>query len=149
VGEEKKIIALAFEGCYSEEQLPADGVNYSGIYLVCAGRPLPLKKYEIRKLLYIGEAGNLREMPRPGRKVYASWENCLRMDERLYFCFAPVSPHDRKRAEAALIYRHRPLCNEQGKDGFAFPGTLIKTSGCNCCLTASFYARQGGIKSSG
>jgi hypothetical protein len=144
MAEEKRIITLTFEGYYSETQLPVDGVNYSGIYLVYAGRPLLLKKYEIRKLLYIGEAENVSALPRQDQRIYASWENCLRINELLYFCFARVNPRDRKRAEAALIYRHQPLCNEQGKDAFAFPGTLVKTSGCGR-LTASF-ACGGGFK---
>jgi hypothetical protein len=130
-------IALTFNGYYREEQLPLDGHNYSGLYLVYAGRRLIPKKIDLNKLLYIGESGNIAAIPK-GEPNYSSWENCLKIDEILLFAFASIAPHNRKRAAAALIYYHKPLCNGEEKNHFDYPQTLIRTYGCNRFLTGSF-----------
>jgi hypothetical protein len=48
---------------------------------------------------------------------------------------ALISPQaDRERAEAAMIFSHKPPCNTQCVDSFPFDTTTISTSGKNALL---------------
>ena len=108
--------------------LPAN----SGIYCVFAALWTPYR------LLYVGEAENIwLRIATHERRV--DWNHQLRTGERLSFRAARIqSASDRQRAEAAMIYFHKPPCNVEYTNHFPFPATTIITSGQNALLTPTF-----------
>ena len=108
--------------------LPTD----SGIYCVLADLWVPYR------LIYIGEAENIWLRVATHEKR-ADWIHQLRIGERLSFAAALIQPAtDRRRAEAAMIYRHKPPCNVEYAHHFPFPATTIITGGQNALLTPTF-----------
>jgi hypothetical protein len=87
-------------------------------------------------LLYVGRSNDAAERPGVSHHKYNSWRKHMDRDEFLYFSFADTN--DEKRAEAALIYETKPICNDTGKDGFHYPETIIETLGRNACLKKTF-----------
>ena len=69
----------------------------------------------IRKLLYIGESATVRNRIRQhlSGATGRSWKQHLRAGEVLCFAFAPISRTTHERAEAALIYKHKPPENTE------------------------------------
>jgi hypothetical protein len=132
-----KTIALIFDGYYREAVLPPDNHNCSGIYVVYAGKKTE-SGCSLRKLLYIGESEKVATRPSSDHEKYEEWIACLNEGEILYFSFADVSPTDRERVEAALIYHHQPPCNIQGTESFDYNETKITTSGNNKFLEKEF-----------
>jgi hypothetical protein len=133
-----KTISLEFDGYYREEFLPLKNKhNCSGIYAVYAGSPTE-SGCSLRKLLYIGESENAATRPGKGHENYEAWSQELKKGELLYFTFADVSPVDRERAEAALIYYNQPCCNEQNRESFNYSETTIETSGRASRLGGTF-----------
>jgi hypothetical protein len=141
-----KTIKLEFEGYYTEDDLPLSNHDCSGIYVVYAGRPTLDGYCELRKLLYIGRSGDVAERPSSSHHKYKEWHDYLAKDkngnknEILYFSFANTD--DEKRAEAALIYKIQPACNDTGKKGFHYQETTIETSGENAGLGKSFTVQN-------
>ncbi|MDG2490734.1 MAG: hypothetical protein P8N71_08265 [Alphaproteobacteria bacterium] len=114
-----------------------------GIYCVYACKPEqndPEQKMTdcvIDRLLFIGTANDMRAEITNKLENENDWQTELGPGEDLCFSQAfitdiasPVTdPGDRKRAAAALIYRHQPLLNTEHRDGFAFDKTTIEASG--------------------
>ena len=122
------------------EGLPA----ISGVYCIYACRYDPNEDtVSITRLLYIGEAGNVRrrvpEEPETRRDV---WAKQLRRGEELCVSRAGIRSVDRKRVEAALIYRHKPPCNIEYVDYFPFDKTTVTTSGRNAELSNKFTVER-------
>ena len=139
----EKSYTLDFEGYRREENwkgLPA----ISGIYCVYACRYDPDKKtVSIRQLLYIGEAGNVgRRVPEEPENRRDVWARELRRGEELCVSRAAVGSADRKRVEAALIYRHKPPCNTEYLYYFPFDKTAVTTSGKNAELSNKFTVER-------
>jgi hypothetical protein len=133
-----KTIKLEFDGYYREVALPLkDKHNCSGIYAVYAGEQGE-SNCILRELLYIGESENAATRPGKGHENYTDWKNKLEKGELLYFTFSDVSPVDRERAEAALIYYNQPCCNEQNMESLGYPETTIETSGRASHLGGTF-----------
>lgn len=116
-----KTITLTFDGYYKEKELPPKNHERSGIYLVYAGA---MHRHNLQ-LLYIGESKDVAHRPCTTHEKYQSWQSQLAPGEILYFSFADVDTADRERAEAALIYRIQPPCNEQCTGCFNHEETLI------------------------
>ena len=92
----------------------------------------------IRKLCYIGEAGNVPDRV-AAHERWSDWERQLARGEELCFNAALLAPaSDRQRAEAAMIYHHKPPCNVEYVQQFPFDETTISTSGRNALLDNSF-----------
>jgi hypothetical protein len=131
-----KVINLYFDGYYREKQLPLlKKHDCSGIYMVYTGKPSQ-DKYELRKLLYIGRSKDISERPSPLHHKYKDWHAHLNRGEILYFSFADTD--DDELAEAALIYKAKPICNDKGKEDFKHQNTTIKASGYHKYLDAFF-----------
>ena len=134
----KKTYSLDFDGYWrapNADGLPAN----SGIYCVYACTHNPQENtVSLRKLLYIGESANVRE--RVGsHEHWRDWERELQQGEVLCFSAALISPGaDRQRAEAAMIYYHKPPCNSEYVHSFPFDETSISTSGRNALLSGHF-----------
>ncbi len=131
-----KSYILNFKGYWPEPNiagLPAE----SGIYCVyaCTNHP---NEVRIRKLLYIGESDNICERVK-GHERWDDWRSELQLGEVLCFNAALISPKsDRERAEAAMIYEHKPPCNVEYVNHFPFDTTSIQTTGKTCLLKARF-----------
>jgi len=112
--------------------LPKEDHQCAGIYVVYRG----LNEDDIKKLLYIGRSGDVADRPSPTHHKYNYWLSYLEEDEILYFSFADTD--DEKQAEAALIFHHKPPCNDKGKKSFNHPHTRIITLGKNKFLADDF-----------
>lgn len=94
--------------------------------------------FSIRKLVYIGEATNVRDRVSSHEK-WEEWKRQLLCGEELCFNAALIAPElDRQRAEAAMIYHHKPPCNVEYVLNFPFDQTTISTSGKNAKLDSNF-----------
>ena len=111
----------------------------SGVYCVYACTYDPrMKTVSPRRLLYIGEAANVRERV-SGHERWRDWERELQYGEVLCFSAAPIAPQsDRQRAEAAMIRHHKPPCNSEFVHSFPYEQTTISTSGRNAQLDTYF-----------
>lgn len=100
---------LNFQGYYTKS---ADLPDYSGIYCIYAcTHDVHARTVSIRKLLYIGESEDIHDRV-SNHERRKDWESKLRNGEVLCFNVAPISPEDdRKHAEVAMIYYHKPPCN--------------------------------------
>lgn len=128
--------SLDFDGYWrAPGGLPAQ----SGIYCVYAGtHNAQANIVSLRKLLYIGEAANVRD--RVGRhERWPDWERELQLGEVLCFSAALIAPAtDRERAEAAMIFEHKPPCNREYVHSFPYDQTTILTSGRHALLKRYF-----------
>ena len=128
---------LDFKGYYSVDDW--EKPEKPGIYCIYRAnsddKPL--------ELLYIGESENIKERL-SGHEHYDDWEDELLPDENLVFSYAVVdgSAKKRQRIEAALIFKHKPVCNTQNVDSFGYETTTIKISGKNALLCTEFTVRQ-------
>lgn len=133
-----KSYSLTFDGYWrapNASGLPAK----SGVYCVYACTyDTRMKTVSLRKLLYIGEAANVRERV-SGHERWQDWERALQYGEILCFSAALIAPKsDRQRAEAAMIYHHKPPCNVEYVHSFPYEQTTISTSGQNALLGSYF-----------
>lgn len=132
-----KQISLEFNGYWREVNksgVPAQ----SGVYCVYACTYNQTEgTVSIRELMYIGESENVQKRLSNHEKL-SKWESRLRSGETLCYSFAGVGNVDRVRAEAALIYHHRPPCNTEYVNYFPYPETTIRTSGRNYLLKSEF-----------
>jgi hypothetical protein len=96
----------------------------------------------LNRLLYIGEGADLRE--RVGTHDRGQdWKRQLRTGEVICVNVELISPQaDRQRAEAAMIFKHKPPCNTEFADKFPFDTTTITTSGKNALMVGSFTVTQ-------
>ena len=95
----------------------------------------------INSLLYIGEAKNVRERIL-GHNELDEWKSHCATDQELCFSFGTpnydITSEDRKRIEAALIFKHHPPCNKNYINSFPYPETQIQTKGENFLLLNIF-----------
>lgn len=129
---------LNFSGYWLEANvgsMPAASVVYC-VY-TCAYNPL-MNQVSIKKLIYIGEAGNVQQRV-SGHEKWADWKRQLSLGERLCFSTAAIGLfNDRDRAEAALIFWHKPTVNSEYVNRFPFQSTGITTSRSNALLSSQF-----------
>ena len=141
-----KSYSLNFDGYWcapNASGLPAK----SGIYCVYACTHNQQENtVSLRKLLYIGEAANVRD--RVGsHDRWRDWERELQRGEVLCFSAALIAPEaDRQRAEAAMIYQHKPPCNVEYVNSFPFEQTTISTGGRNALLNEYFTVYAQGSR---
>lgn len=139
-------ISLTYGGYWLEPSV--GGVpNESGVYSVYACTDNPATRtVSIRRLLYIGESAAARDRIRQHLSAASgrSWKGHLLAGEELCFAFAPIAGTTRKRAEAALIYRHKPPENTEYVHSFPWEWspTAMKTSGRNALLSPHFTVRS-------
>lgn len=133
-----KTYELTFDGYWRERN--AGGIPArSGIYCVygCVHNA-QAGTVTIKRLIYIGEAANMKDRV-AGHEKRARWKRQLGPGEELCFNAAPIGPQsDRERAEAAIIFRHKPPCNEEYVNSFPYERTSVTTGGKNALLAASF-----------
>lgn len=119
-----KTIDLDFDGYWRE--VNKDSVpSKSGIYCVysCVYNSNE-KTVSITKLLYIGESEDVhRRIAKHDR--LDDWKKELSANETLCYSFAPINEDDRERAEAALIFKHKPPMNKEYFNNFPYTDTKI------------------------
>ena len=132
-----KTISLIFKGYWLETH--KDSVpDASGVYCVYAGTyRAETNQVSLRELVYVGESSDVRDRLANHERL-KDWKRRLRTGETLCYSVATVNTIDRERAEAAVIYRHKPPCNVEYINRFPFENTHIETSGRNCFLEEAF-----------
>ncbi len=127
---------LEYDGYWREPN--CGGIpNQSGIYCVYASTyNTSSQTVTLHKLVYIGESENVRERIE-GHEKWSDWRRHLQSGQQLCFSYAPITG-ERERAEAAMIYRHKPPENTEYVDTFPYDRTTITTSGRNALLEQHF-----------
>ena len=132
-----KTISLNFDGYWREINkggVPAE----SGVYCVYACTYNQNEgTVSLRELMYVGESENVRERLANHERL-SDWKKRLKSGETLCYSVALVSGNDRNRAEAAVIFHHKPPCNTEYKYSFPYETTVIQTSGKNALLDSFF-----------
>lgn len=133
-----KSYSLEFSGYWRVSNaggLPARSGVY-GVY-ACTHNMLA-NTVTLQRLLYIGEAENVQARV-AGHERWSDWARELKMGEELCFNAALIGPApDRQRAEAAMIFHHKPSCNVEYVHNFPFDATSIATSGTNALMNSYF-----------
>lgn len=131
VGEIKlaKTINLNFDGYWIEvgkSGVPAK----AGIYVVyvCKYNPPPKDNVDLKKIIYIGEAKDVKDRISNHEKL-PIWLKEVPEGSTLCYSFAGATSPDRERAECALINHHKPKCNEECKDKFPYEETTVISTG--------------------
>ena len=123
-----KTISLEFHGYVREVKKGAIPAT-SGIYLVYVCRyDEERDKVTLDKLIYIGEAEDVCDRI-AGHEKWPKWREYVPKGSEICFSYAGVTNPDRERAEAALIYHHKPPCCEEYIDSFPFEDTTVVSSG--------------------
>ena len=136
-----KKITLDFDGYWRE--VNKNGIpSQSGIYCVyvCTYNATE-KNVSIKKLLYIGESTNVHDRIADHDRL-DDWKNELTSNETLCYSFAAISGDDRKRAEAALIFKHKPPMNEEYVNNFPYDDTQISLTGETTFLITTFTVKK-------
>jgi hypothetical protein len=135
-----KTITLTFDG-YWRDANSASIPNASGIYLVyTCTHDRQAGQVTLHKLIYIGESDRVRDRIQFHEKR-AKWQRYLGPGQELCYSFAPIASPDRQRAEAALIYHHKPPVNDEYKDSFPFDDTTVISGGKCTFIEQSFTVR--------
>lgn len=136
-----KTINLNFDGYWRE--INKDSVpSQSGIYCVYSCTYNRNKgKVSIKELLYIGESTDVHSRIANHDRL-DDWVKKLSTDETLCYSFAPINGNDRIRAEAALIFKHKPPMNTEYINNFPYNDTEMLLSGNASLLTANFIVKE-------
>lgn len=137
-----KSYTLTFDGYWREPNIDALPAK-SGIYCVytCTFNEQK-KKVSLERLIYIGEADDVRGRVQNHEKSPA-WRKKLKPDEQICFSCAPIAGEDdRHRAEAAEIFEHKPPCNTEYADSFPFDRTTISNDGETALVTKQFTVER-------
>ena len=130
-----KTISLDFIGYWREVNtggVPAE----SGVYLVYVCRYNETEgEVTLDKLIYIGETADVNDRI-ANHERWPEWRQYVPKGSEICFSFAGVTSLDRERAEAALIYYHKPPCNDEYIDVFPFESTTVESTG-QCTLLSS------------
>jgi len=137
----EKTITIEFDGYWrdkNKDSLPAK----SGIYCVyeCTHN-VQEKTVSIHKLIYIGEAENVNSRVANHEK-YGDWIKHVGKGNELCFSFGGVGSTDRSRAEAAMIFKHKPPENDEYVYSFPFDSTTISLSGKTALLNTHFKVNR-------
>lgn len=137
----EKTIKVEIDGYWRDENkggLPAK----SGIYCVyeCTHN-VKEKTVSIHNLIYIGEAEDVKSRVAKHEK-YKLWLKHVRSGKKLCFSFGGVAATDRARAEAAIIFKHKPPENDEYVDTFPFDKTTMSLSGRTAKLNTHFTVNR-------
>lgn len=112
--------------------------EHSGVYFVYTAKYNPIEKtVTLLRLIYIGEAGNVRDRITNHEK-YKEWLKYVGNGEELCFSTAQVTYDTRARVEAAYIFHHKPPVNTEYVNNFPFDQTRIVSSGKTAFLSTDF-----------
>jgi len=129
---------LQFDGYWREPNVGSlpDGSGIYGVY-ACT-YDLGARTVSLKRLLSIGEAADIRERV-CNHDQWRNWKRQLKAGEEICVNAALISPEGaRRRAEAAMIFKHKPPCNTEYVDSFPFDTTTITTTGKNALMHSFF-----------
>jgi excinuclease UvrABC nuclease subunit len=133
--------SLNFKGYWLESHIDSVPIE-PGIYCVFACTfNKQTKTVIITKLIYIGEADDVNQRIKNHEKL-PSWRKALSFGEELCFSFAHLDSPNRTRAEASLIFKHKPPLNDDYKDSFPFDKTTILITGVSELLVPIFTVER-------
>jgi excinuclease UvrABC nuclease subunit len=126
-----------FDGYWRERNIN-DIPSNSGIYCVyeCTYNSQN-DTVSIQRLIYIGEAGDVRDRIQNHEK-WQDWKRYVRSGNELCFSYGYVESESRERVEAAFIFKHKPPANDEYKDEFPFDTTTINATGKTALLQTNF-----------
>lgn len=128
---------LKFDGYWregKESSLPA----VSGLYCVYAATYRSSSDtVDLDALLYIGKSINIHER-HVDHEAKRYWQSFCKPGQEICYSVAALSKNSLDIAEAAMIFKHKPICNDQLKDSFGYEKTEVITSGCNAKLYTDF-----------
>ena len=136
-----KKINLDFDGYWREinkNSIPSK----SGVYCVysCVYNSSN-KTVSIKKLLYIGESENVHDRIANHDRL-EDWKKELSDNETLCYSFGPIGTGDRVRAEAAMIFKHKPPMNEEYTNNFPYEDTEMVLTGKTKLLNTNFVVKK-------
>lgn len=132
-----KMIELTFEGYWTEVN-KGSVPSKSGVYCVYAcSFNTSENTVSIRELVYVGESGDVN-LRIASHERLDDWKTHLISGETLCYSFAAITSPDRERAEAAIIYKHKPPQNTQYVYSFPFNTTTMKLLDKNVLLVSEF-----------
>jgi excinuclease UvrABC nuclease subunit len=142
VADVPKTISVEFAGYYREPKisgLPA----IAGVYCVYACTfDTQAQTVGLKKLIYIGESDNIKERV-ANHNLWSAWKRQLTAGQVICVSAGGVSPEQtRHRAEAAMIFKHKPPVNEEYKHSFPFDTTTMTLTGKTSLLSASFTVKK-------
>lgn len=132
-----KMYDIELKGYWREEN--KGGVpDESGVYCVyeCTFDSQK-EKVRIHKLIYIGEAENVRDRIANHEKL-DDWKSHVRSGNELCYNFGGVASSDRERVEAAYIFHHEPPENDEYVESFPFDRTRVRSTGDTSKLDTDF-----------
>jgi excinuclease UvrABC nuclease subunit len=132
-------IDLDFKGYFLKgSALP----EVSGVYCVYTCVHQDEKTVSIKKLVYVGESDDVRKRV-SGHELFEEWKKQRASGEVLCYSAASLSPSStRQRAEAAVIFRHKPVVNDEYTHSFPFHTATINVTGRAAKLVSSFIVRK-------
>jgi hypothetical protein len=128
---------LDFIGYVTEDELH-NLPEGSGIFCVYeASMPDHSDGLVMERLLYIGEAGNIRHRLLTC-ELMSVWQFSVKARHRLAFSFAMIDSFNRLRVNAALVFHHKPPFNKDYLDNFPFHPTIVRSKGETALLDTMF-----------
>ncbi|MDG7000777.1 MAG: GIY-YIG nuclease family protein [Nitrososphaerota archaeon] len=136
-----KTISLTFDGYWRQKAI--GGIpSKAGIYVVYeAFYNSQSGSVTLLKVIYIGESGDVNARIANHEK-WPDWRKHCGPNNEICFSFAPVTSPDRERAEAALIYKHKPPVNDEYKYSFPFDETTMSLSEETALLNTYFTLQR-------
>jgi hypothetical protein len=137
-----KSYGLDFDGYWREPNvsgLPAK----SGIYCVYACTyNAAAQTVDLKRLLYIGEAADVQGRVK-SHECWSVWKKALQSGQAICISAAVIAGEsDRQRAEAVMIFKHKPPCNTEYVNAFPFDSTTITVTGKAALLYTSFTVQR-------
>lgn len=127
---------LEFEGYVWEEDLP----EKAGIYLTyTVVLNKETNRYNIDELVYIGESDGIKS-----RQAEHFADGDYSKDAKLAYAYALLSrgEDNRKRCEAAMIYKVQPDWNTKNRKSFYYDTTTVNSTGKHNSVPASLKAEK-------
>jgi hypothetical protein len=132
-----QVINLVFYGHWNAANLSSTPAT-AGVYCAHTGLALPNGQVSIDRLLYVGKATNVRERV-CGHNKWRVWAQYAIGGRQIWINAAAVADVAlRDRAEAALIFYHKPPTNDDLVENFNHQTTTVRTSGQNGLLAGEF-----------
>jgi len=133
----EKEINLTFAGYWREPAI--SGLpDESGVYCVyTCTHDKESKKLSLKRIIYIGESEDVKKRISKHEKR-DEWKTYTKQGEVICISCAKVANSTRERAEAAMIYKHKPSANTEYVNSFPYDKTTILSSGENELLESQF-----------
>jgi hypothetical protein len=137
-------VTLDWNGVWEieENDLPSNIPDEEGIYMVLCGIKSRNDKWDASsyKLLYIGEADAVRSRI-DGHEKWPLWQRNCRGDHMLLkVAKCNLGTTRRQKVECCLIYKTKPICNDECKDDFPYTDgdVQITNTGMNSPLNSNY-----------